>query len=141
MNDTAQILDLGRRWAAAEQAGDSAALDRLGAAGFRLVGPVGFVLERGPWLERFSSDPPLRLDQVDWDDVDVRQLGDDVAVAIGVQAQRGSFGPHPADGRFRVTQILVREDGEWRLAGLHYSPIGGPPPFQDAGVNRGERPT
>ena len=124
------ILDLGRRWAAAELAGDRAALDRVGAQGFRLVGPVGFVLQREQWLDRFTGETALHLEHLDWSDVQVTEFGDEVGVAIGVQTQRGTFAGHPADGRFRVTQIAVRQDGEWRLAGLHYSPIGGPPPFR-----------
>ena len=35
----------------------------------------------------------------------------------------------PADGRFRATQIAVRRNGRWLLAGVHLSRIGGPPPF------------
>jgi hypothetical protein len=34
-----------------------------------------------------------------------------------------------ADGSFRATHIAVRRDGRWRLAGIHMSPVGGPPPF------------
>ncbi|WP_051214949.1 nuclear transport factor 2 family protein [Granulicoccus phenolivorans] len=123
-----EILDLGRRWVAAEQAGDAAALDRLGATGFRLVGPVGFVLDREQWLDRYRGDRALKLEEVQWSDVEVQEFGD-TAIAIGVQTQRGSYAGHPADGKFRVTQVLIRDDGQWQLAGLHFSPIGGPPPF------------
>lgn len=124
-----EVLELGRRWVAAELAGDADALDRLGARDFRLVGPVGFVLDRQQWLDRYRGQRDLRLTDLRWDDVEVRELTDDVAVAIGVQTQQGTFAGNPVDARLRVTQIAVREDGEWRLAGLHFSPIGGPPPF------------
>lgn len=124
-----EVLELGRRWVAAELAGDADALDRLGAKDFRLVGPVGFVLDRQQWLDRYRGQRDLRLTDLRWDDVEVRELTDDVAVAIGVQTQQGTFAGNPVDARLRVTQIAVREDGEWRLAGLHFSPIGGPPPF------------
>jgi len=46
-NDTqTEILALGRRWAEAEQNGDTAVLGELAAADFRLVGPLGFILDR-----------------------------------------------------------------------------------------------
>ncbi len=85
-----EILDLGRRWVAAEQAGDAAALDRLGATGFRLVGPVGFVLDREQWLDRYRGDRALKLEEVQWSDVEVQEFGGDTAIAIGVQTQRGA---------------------------------------------------
>lgn len=132
MNTTEEIIELGRRWVAAEQTRDPTELDRLGAAEFRLVGPVGYVLDREQWLDRYRREAPLRLDDMQWTDVEVRNFGDTV-IAIGVQTQRGSYADMSADGRFRVTQVYVREDTQWRLASLHYSTIGGPPPFPAPG--------
>jgi hypothetical protein len=43
--------------------------------------------------------------------------------------QRASYNRRPADGEFRTTHIAVRDDSRWLLAGIHLSPIGGPPPF------------
>jgi hypothetical protein len=42
----AEILGLGARWAEAEQRADTDALDPLAADSFRLVGPLGFVLDK-----------------------------------------------------------------------------------------------
>lgn len=58
----------------------------------------------------------------------MREFGD-TAIAIGVHEQTASFKGAPADGKFRATHVLVREDGGWRLAGIHLSAIGGPLPF------------
>ena len=51
-----------------------------------------------------------------------------------VHAQRAAYRGRPNDGRFRATHIAVRDDGEWKLAGIHLSPIGVPaaPPQQPA---------
>src|SRR4051812_47948865 len=42
-------------WARAEGQADIAALDRLLTPGFRGVGPVGFVLDKARWLQRFAD--------------------------------------------------------------------------------------
>ena len=125
-----QIHELGRRWAQAEQHGDTAALAAMSTDDFTLVGPVGFVLDRDQWLARYRTGDLVTRSLV-WDDVAVRDYGD-TAVAIGVHTQQASYRGTPADGSFRATHIAVRRDGQWLLAGIHLSPIGGPPPFAAA---------
>lgn len=122
-----QIREFGRRWAEAEQRGDVAALDAMAADDFTLVGPVGFVLDRERWLDRYRSGD-LETRSLRWDEVTVRDYGD-AAVAVGRHTQEARHQGRPVDGRFRATHILVRRDGRWLLAGIHLSPIGGPPPF------------
>lgn len=117
-----EILELGRRWAAAELAGDVCALDGLAVADFRLVGPLGFVLNRDQWLDRYRSGD-LVTSSLEWDEVEVRSYGA-AAVAIGRHTQRASHRGAPSDGQFRSTHIAVRIDDEWRLAGIQLSPIG-----------------
>jgi ketosteroid isomerase-like protein len=120
-----QILELGRRWAAAERAGDADALAPLLADDFLLVGPLGFMLDKTQYLgSRRSGD--LKHDSLVWDDVLVRGYGD-AAVAVGSQTQRTTFQGRDASGRFRVTQVAIRRGDRWMLAGLHYSPIAQPP--------------
>jgi ketosteroid isomerase-like protein len=128
------VLDLGRRWAAAEQAGDTAALDAMAVADFTLVGPFGFVLTKKRWLDRYR-DGDLVTTHLDWHDVEVRDYGA-TAVAIGVHTQRAAHRGRPGDGSFRATHIAVQEAGEWKLAGMHLSPLGlppAPPPAQPSG--------
>lgn len=36
---------------------------------------------------------------------------------------------HPVNGEFRATHIAVHDGTQWRLAGVHLSAIGSPPPF------------
>ena len=127
-----EVLDLGQRWVQAELRGDPDALDQLAAREFQLVGPVGFVLDRSQWIDRYRDPGGLQMHALQWTDTTVREYGDAVVV-IGVQTQQATYAGNPADGRFRVTQVCVRENGKWKLASLHFSPIGGPPPFQPAG--------
>jgi uncharacterized protein (TIGR02246 family) len=121
------VRALSRAWVEAERAGDPAALAELATDGFRLVGPVGFVLDRDQWVGRYRGGV-LALTELDYTDVGVRVDGD-TAISIGVHTQKGTHQGDPVDGSFRATHIAVRRDGRWRLAGMHLSTIGGPPPF------------
>jgi ketosteroid isomerase-like protein len=121
-----QILDLGQRWAAAERDEDVAALDTLLHPEFVGVGPRGFVLTRGQWLERYRSGD-LRNQAFAWEDVQVRDFGD-TALAVGVWDQQTTYKGQDVSGRFRATQVAVRRDGRWLIAGVHLSgPLVEPP--------------
>jgi ketosteroid isomerase-like protein len=134
MSTEEQVREFGRVWAAAEERGDTETLAGLAADGFRLVGPLGFVLDRGQWLARYGSGA-LVTEKLDWAEVEVRGFGG-TAIAIGVHEQVATHQGNPVNGRFRATHVLVREDDRWRLAGIHLSPIGGPPPFAPGGPRR-----
>jgi catechol 2,3-dioxygenase-like lactoylglutathione lyase family enzyme/ketosteroid isomerase-like protein len=127
MNTTQeQVLQLGQRWAEAEQRGDTATLDSLTTEDFTLVGPLGFVLRKPEWLERYRTGGLVTRSLV-WDETTVRDYGETVVV-VGRHTQRAEYRGAPADGTFRATHIVVRQGDEWRLAGLHLSPIAPPVP-------------
>jgi ketosteroid isomerase-like protein len=114
-----QVHVLSRRWADAEQRGDSAALDELLAADFAAVGPRGFVLTRQQWLDRYRSGD-LKNEALTLRDASVREYGDS-AITIAVQEQRATFQGHDASGRFRLGIVAVRQAGRWVIAGLQLS--------------------
>jgi uncharacterized protein (TIGR02246 family) len=120
-----EIRELGRRWAEAEQRGDTDALATMSTDDFTLVGPAGFVLEREQWFAGYRSGT-LRIQSLTWEDVRVRDYGDTV-VAIGVRTQEATYQGHPAGGRFRGTHIATHRDGRWLMAGMHLSPMADPP--------------
>lgn len=121
-----EIHELGRRWVDAEQAGDATALDALSTPDFTLVGPLGFVLDKTRWLDRYRTGD-LTTHTLAWEQVEVRGYGD---AAVAVHDQTASHQGNRVDGRFRATHVLVRDpQGRWRLAGVHLSPIGAPPAF------------
>ncbi|SDS35066.1 nuclear transport factor 2 family protein [Actinopolymorpha singaporensis] len=122
----AQIRELGERWADAEQRGDVALLDELSVDEFAMVGPAGFILDKPQWLHRYRAGD-LVTHSLEWDELAVRDFGG-TALVIGRHTQRAAYRGNPADGSFRATHIAVRRDGRWRLAGIHMSPIAGPPP-------------
>lgn len=118
----AEIEEFGKRWADAELRGDATALAPMATDDFILVGPVGFMLPKQQWLERYATGS-LVNNVFTWTEVDVRTYGD-AAIARGVQTQETTINGRPSNGQFRLTQVLVRRDGGWQLAGIHISPIG-----------------
>jgi len=124
-NDAAEIAEFGKRWVEAELAGDTTAMDSMANQDFLLVGPLGFILDKAQWLERYSSGAFV-TSALDWRDTTVRVFGD-CAVVIGVHDQEAAYRGQPNNGQFRATHILIRENGNWQLVGMHLSPIATPP--------------
>jgi ketosteroid isomerase-like protein len=121
MNTDQALRQLGRQWADAELRGDADTLDAITTDDFTLVGPLGFVLDKVAWLDRYRSGS-LRFDLLSWEDVDIRAYGT-AAICIGRQRQKADYQGHPNEGEFRVTQIAVERDGRWLLAGMHIGPL------------------
>jgi ketosteroid isomerase-like protein len=122
---TSSIEALGQRWAQAELASDVTALNALLTDDFLCVGPFGFVIDKQQYVgSRQSGD--LKHTAFTWDDVRVRSYGDAV-IAIGAATQQSTYQSRDASGRFRVTQVFVKQAAEWLIASLHFSPIATPP--------------
>ena len=122
-----ELAELDRDVTRAEVDGDVATLDLLATDDFMLVGPVGFVLDKHQWLERYRGGA-LRTTALAFEEAVTRVHGD-CAIRIGRHVQEAEFQGRPVNGEFRATHIAVRDGDRWRLAGVHLSPIGGPPPF------------
>lgn len=125
MSTVDEVLELGKRWAAAERNHDSDVLDSITVDDFTLVGPFGFIQKKEQWLDRYRSGI-FAMKSLTWDEIEVRDYGD-TAVAVGVYEQKAEYQGNPSEGRFRATHILLRRDGDWLLAGMHLSAIAAPP--------------
>jgi ketosteroid isomerase-like protein len=124
------IMTTGQRWAAAESTGDTAALADLVTDDFRVVGPIGFILDRQQYLGRYQGG--FSPESVAWDEVSVRDYGS-AAITIATVTQKASFQGQRADGQFRVAHVFVKPRDRWQIANVQYSMIGGPPPFARPG--------
>lgn len=127
MSSEDDVRQLDHRWANAEQRGDTDTLAALTTEDFMLIGPVGFVLNKQQWLDRYRLGD-LVTKSLDWHDTEVRHYGD-CAVVVGVHTQKAEYKGNPVDGEFRSTHVAIRRDGQWLLAGIQLSPIGAPPAF------------
>jgi ketosteroid isomerase-like protein len=122
-----EIMELGNRWATAEQNGDPNALAGIAHEDFRLVGPFGFVLDKQQWVDRYDANGALHLRSVVWDEVSVKTYGN-AAISIGRHTQQGRYGELNVDGQFRITHVWVRDEDRWLLAGIHMSQAAPPEP-------------
>jgi ketosteroid isomerase-like protein len=127
-----QIPELLRQWADAESRSDADALDALMTDDCTLIGPAGFVLNRQQCLDRYRSGG-LKTEAFSWSDVLVREYGP-TTIVVGIVKQQASFQGRDASGRFRVTQIAVKQADTWKCAGLQFS---GPIPDMPAGPPSG----
>jgi Domain of unknown function (DUF4440) len=104
--------------------GRTATLDALAVPDFQLVGPLGFVLDKQQWAQRYRSGD-LHTTTLEWAIASVRVYGD-AAVTIGTHTQTGDYRGRPIDGAFRPTHVAVRRDGRWQQASIHLSPAQNP---------------
>jgi ketosteroid isomerase-like protein len=125
------VLDLVQKWSAAEQQGDPTLLDGLLADRFIGVGPLGFVLNREQWLERFRNGLDNRAFTVT--DPQVHDHGTS-AVVVGVLDQHTTWHGQDNSGRFRITLLGTRGDDTWRLASVHIGPL--QTPGQDSNLRQ-----
>jgi ketosteroid isomerase-like protein len=119
MTTSADVLDLVRRWSAAEEHNDAAGLDKILADDFVGVGPLGFVLTRPQWPVRFENGLVNRGFTVE--EPQVRDHGA-AAVVVGALNQQTTYGGHDNSGRFRLTASAVLVNEEWRLVSVHIGP-------------------
>src|SRR4051794_12711542 len=122
-----EIDSLLERLTRAEQDGDIAALDMLTTSDFTLVGPLGFLLSKDQWLDRYRSGA-LTTEILTWQPDSVRRHND-LAIVIGTQDQHAHYQGHRVDGRFRATHVLLHLDAQWRGGRPPPPPPPPPPPL------------
>jgi ketosteroid isomerase-like protein len=113
------------RWIQAEVAGDTATLRQLLTDDFAGVGPLGFILTKADWLQRYESGD-LKTTAMKQEERMPRLYGD-AAVVVSKQIQTVSYQGHEMAGEFRSSHVLVKQGNEWKIAGQQLSPIGAPP--------------
>ena len=120
-----QLRELAAEWVGAELRGDTASLERTLADDFVGVGPRGFLLTKQEWVQRHQGGA-LKYTALTLDDVQARVYGD-AAILIGRETQAARYQGQDIPGQFRATLVWVQQEGSWRLAGVHLSPIMLPP--------------
>ena len=125
-------------WAAAEQAGDTTALETQLASDFTAAGPLGFILTRQAWLAQHRHGD-LTYQAFSLSEVNARTAGG-TAIVTARNNTRGSYQGHPIPEAVRASLILVSDADSWKLAAIHLSFIAGTPgasPLPGAGGRTG----
>jgi ketosteroid isomerase-like protein len=112
-------------WAEAELHGNTAYLSQILGVDYMGIGPRGFMLTREDWLQRYDSGD-LKNEAFKFEETRIRLYGD-AAVITGKQTQTTSYKGQSMPGEFRVTLVVVKQAGDWRLVNLQLSPILGRP--------------
>jgi ketosteroid isomerase-like protein len=105
-------------WADAERRGDTAELAHLLDADFVGIGPRGFQLDKGQWIDRYRSGDLVNA-TFDITVGVVRRYGE-VAIANGLLDQDSRYRGTPNPAVFRFTIVLALVDG-WRVTTVQLS--------------------
>lgn len=121
MEDTEKetVLGLQQRFDAAELAADAESLRELLADDFQSIGPKGYVLDKDQWIGRHAQ---FQYHALDTSRLDVRMYGD-TAIVRNVQSNKATSHGRAVALRVRVSQVWVKQEGAWRLAGIQFSPM------------------
>ncbi len=111
-------------WTTAERAGDAETLATLLADDFCGVGPLGFILSRPAWLDRYRQG--LAYQQFSLEEIQIRLYGD-VAVVTARNNARGTYQGQPLPEALRATLVIASNSQASRLAAIHMSFIAGTP--------------
>jgi hypothetical protein len=117
VNDTIRALQ--NEFDEAELEADAETLQRLLCEDFLSIGPRGFVLDKQEWIGRHVH---FTYHALDVSDMDIRMY-DDAAIVRTIQRNKASYKTENVHLAVRVTQVWVRQKDEWRMAGIHFSPL------------------
>lgn len=109
----AEVRALLRELELAHVVNDTEALDGLFAEDFIYYDYLGRALSKIECLAAIEEGE-ISYDSWDSDEVLVRKYGD-MAVINSVETVRGQNGRDQVSGRFRLTLVLVKELGSWRI--------------------------
>jgi len=116
------------QWTNAERAGEAETLATLLTDDFTGVGPLGFVLPRSAWLDRYRQG--LAYEQFSLEEIQIRLYGEHAVVTARNNAC-GTYQGQPLPEALRATLVIAPNSGAVRLAAIHMSFIadtqGSPP--------------
>ena len=108
--------ELLQAWSRAEGQGDADALEVLLAADFRGDGPLGFVLDKAQWLDRYRRGE-LIADAFAWSATALR-VAKQSGVALGLLRQIARYRGQDCSGAFVCTLVAVRRAERWTIVNV-----------------------
>jgi hypothetical protein len=86
---------------------------------FVSIGPRGFLLDKEQWIDRHDE---FTYETLETSDMDVRVF-DRTAIVRDVQRNRSRYQEQQLEFAFRVGQVWIRRNGDWKLAAIQFSPL------------------
>lgn len=117
MHDTIQNLQ--EEFDQAELHADRERLRELIDDDFVSIGPRGFLLDKEQWIARHDE---FAYETLETSEMDVRVF-DQTAIVRDVQRNRSRYREEQLEHAFRVGQVWLRRDADWRLAAIQFSPL------------------
>ena len=117
-----EVIALEARIRAAQLNADVAALDALISEDLLFAGPDGQLATKAQDLEAHRSGI-VRFREHEPDELRVRRVGNDVAVAALKARLAVEVAGTLIRGTHRYTRVWAREHGEWRVVGGHVSAV------------------
>ena len=109
----------------AEVAGDASFYDGLAVEQFRVVGPLGFTLDRQQWRGRFKGGK-YQCSSYGLSETIIGIHGD-VATSVSRADIEATFEGNPSPATHtRVSHVFVRDGGRWKLMLVQHSAIAAP---------------
>jgi uncharacterized protein (TIGR02246 family) len=121
-DDTAAIVDLEHRLAAAWVKGDRPFIEGLLADDWSVTDGAGRVLTKPQLLDETFGSADRRIEAMVIDDVRVRFVGD-VAIVTGRTRATGSYRGQSGTAMLRFTDVFTRRDGRWQIVASHGSTV------------------
>jgi hypothetical protein len=110
------------KWTSAELAGNTEALATLLTDDFCGIGPLGFILDRSAWLDRYRQG--LAHEYFSLDETQIRFCGE-VAVVTARNNSLGTYRGQPLPEELRATLVIASHSETLRLMAIHMSFIAG----------------
>jgi ketosteroid isomerase-like protein len=121
-DDTAAIVDLEHRLAAAWVRGDRPFIEGVLADDWSVTDGAGRVLTRPQVLDETFGSADRRIESMAIDDVRVRFVGG-VAIVTGRTRATGSYRGQSGTATLRFTDVFTRRDGRWQIVVSHGSTV------------------
>jgi ketosteroid isomerase-like protein len=121
-DDTAAIVDLEHRLAAAWVKGDRAFIEGLLADDWSVTDGAGRVLTKPQLLAETFGSADRRIEAMAIDDVRVRFVGE-VAIVTGRTRATGSYRGESGTVTLRFTDLFTRRGGRWQIVVSHGSTV------------------
>jgi len=118
-----ELIDLDHKWIDASTNGNAAFLKDLFGEGMFEVWPGGHIATGAEMLKAIAARKPGQIEGYS-DQIQIRGVYGDTAILTDRRVRKSSATEGPdSSGQWRVTRVLVKQNGKWRAVAAAMTPI------------------